>query len=121
MPTLSELDHQIAALEAQKKQIVSEEKKRVLSKVENALKELNALGYNYKLTGTTTTGTRRTGIRKHVLDAVKAAPNGITRAELLTQLNATDKSAQQSVSNALAALKKAGTVDAKDGVYSSNP
>ena len=47
-----------------------------------------------------------------------AGSEGIGRADIIAQLNVKgDKSAEQSVSNALAALKKAGTVDHKDGKY----
>lgn len=54
-------------------------------------------------------GPRRTGIRQEILEAVQAAgQQGITPAELRAQrgIGDDDKSGAQSVSNALAALKK---------------
>ena len=54
-------------------------------------------------------GARRTGIRQEILEAVQAAgQQGITPAELRAQrgIDDDDKSGAQSVSNALAALKK---------------
>ena len=62
-------------------------------------------------------GTRRSGRRQEVLAAIKKHPQGISPAALKESLGATDKSAQQSVSNALAALKRNKQVTAKDGVY----
>lgn len=95
---------------------VADERKRLLAQraeVDKKLAELDAL------TGTKRGGTRRSGIRQEVLNAVKNAPQGIARAGLLDALGAQDKSSQQSISNALAALKKAGTIDQKDGKYIS--
>lgn len=60
---------------------------------------------------------RRGNVRDTVLDAIKSS-GGINRADLLVKLGAKgDKAAEQSISNALANLKKAGTVSAADGVY----
>jgi len=64
-----------------------------------------------------TRSARRSGVRDEVLAAIKSAGSA-NRADLLVQLNAKgDKAAEQSVSNALAALKKAGTITADEGVY----
>jgi hypothetical protein len=65
------------------------------------------------------TGTRRSGIREEVLSAVKdASPDGASRSDLLAKLGAKgEKSAEQSVSNALSALKKAGTISQKGNLY----
>lgn len=60
----------------------------------------------------------RGGKREAILAAVSAHTDGVTRAQLIEQLGAKgDKSAEQSISNALSALKKAGTIGAKDGKY----
>jgi hypothetical protein len=122
MSTISEIDQQIAKLEAEKQSIIGAKINEILSGVEEGIKELNTLGHSCKLTVSSTAsrrGSRRTGIRKQVLDTVKAAQKGINRADLLSKLDASHKSAQQSVSNALAALKKDGKIDAKDGVYTA--
>ena len=64
------------------------------------------------------TGKRRTGVRQEVLDTIKRHPNGIRRADLLEEMGAKgDKRAEQSVSNALANLKKQGQVTLEEGVY----
>jgi hypothetical protein len=117
----------IKELDAEKARLMDEAKSTALANAQAAIADLNELGFNYRLTegGTTTvrapraTGTRRAGIRDEVLTAVKnAGTDGISRATLLEQFNAKgDKSAEQSISNALSALKKAGTIDAKDGNY----
>lgn len=69
---------------------------------------------------TTSSGTkrgRRGGVRETVLAAIKEAGT-ITRADLLIKLDAKgDKAAEQSISNALANLKKAGTITADGGNY----
>lgn len=65
-----------------------------------------------------TTGTRRTGIRQEVLDRVKGKPDGVSRADLLDAMGLKgNKSGEQSISNALSALKKQGLIDNKDGMY----
>ncbi|MEQ9153168.1 MAG: hypothetical protein RLO06_16950 [Parvibaculum sp.] len=74
-------------------------------------------------TGTKTrkSGTRRSGIRDEILGIVSSAAGGITRGELLEKkgiIERDDKAGAQSVSNALAALKKAGKLSQNaDGKY----
>lgn len=66
-------------------------------------------------------GQRRSGIRDEVLRQItEAGADGITRAQLLEKMEAKgDKSAEQSISNAVAALKKSGTITGEDGTYRS--
>lgn len=88
---------------------------------QDAVNELNSLGFNYKLVeeGSASGGTRRTGIRKQVQDTI-ANGNGMTRAQIDATISADDKSAKQSVSNALSALKKAGAITQDgSGLYKS--
>jgi hypothetical protein len=56
-------------------------------------------------------GGRRGGIRDNVLDAIKLTP-GMSPAQIRQALGIPegDKSGSQSVSNALSAMKKAGTI-----------
>lgn len=128
MPTLDEIDAQIRQLEDQKKQLVQKAKDDQLKKANDAIAALRAMGFSYRLvendTGTGTRaarpvgGIRRSGIREQVLKIVKDhGVSGVARAQVLAALNAADKSAEQSISNALAALKKAGTIGLADGLY----
>lgn len=121
MPTVSEIDAQIAQLEKERAQVIENEKALKMAAVETALQDLNALGYNYRIVdgaGTSTGGgRRRTGVRKDVLQAIKDQP-GITRQQLLDKIGvAGDKSGENSVSNALSALKKAGEITGDKGTY----
>lgn len=118
---MSVLD-QIRKLDEQKAQLLETAKKEALKKAEAAIAELNELGFNYRLTGgpatPTSSGKRRTGIRQEVLAVVQQSADGISRADILEKLDAKgDKSAEQSVSNALAALKKQNTITGDDGIY----
>ena len=63
---------------------------------------------------------RRTSRRAAIMSVIEAAgSDGIGRAGIIEQLNVKgDKSAEQSVSNALANLKKSGAVAHGDGKYS---
>lgn len=64
-------------------------------------------------------GPREGGRRDQVLAAIKDG-NGLGRGEILSKLGIVEKEnkgAAQSVSNALSALKKAGTVKAEGGKY----
>lgn len=112
---------QIQQLEDQKNKLLEQARKEAVTKAETAIAELNALGFNYRLTGGPSpagTAKRRTGVRQEVLDTIKAAPEGMSRADLLEKMGAKgDKSAEQSISNALAALKKNNSITADDGVY----
>jgi len=113
---------QIRKLDEEKQKLVQQAKTEALKAAESAIAELNALGFNYSLVegkGTRpTSGKRRTGIRLEVLNIIKQNPKGIARAGILDGLSAKgDNAAEQSVSNALSALKKAGTITAKDGLY----
>lgn len=125
MATLSELDKQIAELEAQKKKLIQQEKEVALAKVKDAIAELNALGYNYSLTETgqapTTTRTRRPGVKNDVLGAIKASSTGLDRQGVLSALGAhDDQKLTNSISNALSQLKKSGAIshDTETGTYS---
>lgn len=61
---------------------------------------------------------RETGKRAEVLNLVASYPDGVTAGELKDKLAIRgDKSAEQSLSNALAALKKSGQVTLEDGTY----
>ena len=66
----------------------------------------------------TTGSRRRTGIRQNVLEVVKRHPKGISRADVLQEMGAKgEKRAEQSISNALANLKKQGEVRLDQGQY----
>lgn len=63
-------------------------------------------------------GGRRTGRRQEVLDLVKTTPEGLKRADILERLNIKgERSEEQSVSNALSALKRQGQLEQRDGKY----
>ena len=111
-------------LDEERVNLVAAAKSQALATANMAIADLDALGFTYRLVegGTSTprissTGTRRAGIRDEVLAAVKAAgADGISRADLLQALGVKgNKSGEQSVSNALSALKKAGATSTKDG------
>lgn len=56
--------------------------------------------------------------REAILSAVAAAPAGMSRKELIQALDIkNDKSGEQSISNALTALKKAGALVSEAGKY----
>lgn len=66
------------------------------------------------------TGTRKprkAGVRDAVLAKIGENKDGISRKDLLTAMNATDKAAEQSISNAVAALKKDGKISTDQGHY----
>lgn len=114
----------IRELEAERQKLLNEAKQEALQKAEDAIKTLNELGFNYQLIeGDKPKQTRRprkSGVRDAVLAEIKKHPNGISRADLLEAMNATDASAQQSVSNAVAALKKNDLITAEQGHYTAN-
>lgn len=63
-------------------------------------------------------GPREKGVRASVMNMIASTP-GVSRSQLLELMKAKgDKKKEQSISNVLANLKKAGTISAKDGVYS---
>lgn len=111
---------QIKELEEQKRKLLAEAKKEALDTARKALAELNQLGFNYKLVqgdAPNVSGTRRSGIRNDVLDYIQKN-NGVDRAHILTGMNVRgDKKGEQSVSNSLSALKKAGKITTDNGLY----
>ena len=65
-----------------------------------------------------TTGTKRGSRHEAILSLLKEAPDGLGRADILEKLSLKgNKSGEQSISNALANMKKAGKIGAKDGRY----
>lgn len=116
----------IRELEAEKMKLMDEAKATALANAEKAINELNELGFNYRLvqgeravrSASAPRGQRRTGIRDDVMSAIAAAgPDGINRQDLLAKMEATDKSAEQAVSNAVSALKKDGKISGEKGIY----
>lgn len=119
---------QIMELEAQKQKLMAQAKDEALKMAEKAVSDLNNLGFNYRLvegstttrapsTSTGATRTRRGGVSDDVLDLIKKAPDGLPSSVIQDQLGAHDKSAKQSIANALSNLKKKGLLTAADGVY----
>jgi hypothetical protein len=138
-------------LDAERSSLVEEAKADTLDTIQEAIEQLESLGFSYQLVETAAvngtpsertlkakakvsskrttspTGTpkrgrkkglRRAGIRQDVLQAIaKSGKNGMTRGELITHFRASDDSFRQSISNALAALKKQKSVKASKGVY----
>jgi hypothetical protein len=127
---------QIRALDEQKARLLESAKQEALQQASQAIELLNQLGFAYHLVEgegsevntdvrrveakpptRAATGTRRTGIRDQVLSLIKDS-DGVARADIIETLGGRgNKSLEQSVSNALSALKKAGSVDAVNGVY----
>lgn len=60
---------------------------------------------------------RQSGVRDGVLAEIAKHKDGIKRGDLLTAMGATEKSAEQSISNAVSALKKDGKITADQGLY----
>lgn len=113
---------QIAALEEQKQRLLATAKQDQLNIINKAITELDDLGFNYRLvegkSAADPVRSRRSGVRQDVLEQIQAHQS-ITRAQLLEQMGVKgNKSGEQSISNAIAALKKAGQITAKDGAYS---
>lgn len=116
---------QIMELEAQKQKLLDTAKRDLLKQAEKAIADLNNLGFNYRLVegaapATRTTGGRRSTVSQDVYNTIKNAPEGMTRAGVLEAMSAEDDKAKQSVSNALANLKKKGKlVLSDDGTYTA--
>ena len=64
------------------------------------------------------TNGRRGEKRQAVLDLIQKSPVGLSRGEILVQMGVKgNRSAEQSVSNALSALKKSEKVNSREGKY----
>ena len=65
---------------------------------------------------------RRGEKRQAIFGLIAQHPDGMTRHELIDQMNAhSDKAAEQSISNALSALKKAGQLTQEGKKYIARP
>lgn len=63
---------------------------------------------------------RRGSRREVILETLAGSAAGMTRGEILVAMKAKgDKAAEQAISNALTAMKKAGSLIARDGRYSA--
>ena len=136
----------IEELEAERFALLEEAREEELLAIHGSIERLERMGYHYslveengsaplngrgKLNGKTAKPrqtragrsgqrTRRAGIRQDVLSAIaKSGKKGMTRGELIAQFKAKDDSFKQSISNALAALKKQKQVKAVGGVYTA--
>lgn len=118
---------QIRKLDEEKAKLLNQAKEDALRRAEEAVQELRELGFNYRLvetdseptrTRSTSTGGRRTGVRDDIMKVIRAHPDGIRRGEILNAMGVgDDKSFEGSVSNALANMKKAGTITLDNGLY----
>ncbi|MCA0869280.1 hypothetical protein LCL97_00440 [Seohaeicola saemankumensis] len=121
MTTIKDIDVQIAELEKQKQRLIEEQKQAALQKAQAAVDELKNLGFHYALVesqqATKSGRGRRSGVRQDVLNVVRKHPDGIARSDLFDELDAHSKSAQQSISSALSALKKRGDIGGERGIY----
>lgn len=116
---------QIIELEAKKQALMAQAKTEALKAAEKAIADLNNLGFNYRLVeggaaraaSTGTRAPRRGGVAEQVLEHIKTSASGLSRSQVLAAMDAQDKAAQQSVSNALSNLKKKGQLTAENGVY----
>lgn len=118
---MSTLD-EIRKLDEHRRRLVEQARDDALKRAQEAIAELNELGYPYRLAGgpekATSTSPRRSGIRQAIVDIVKDHPGGMTRGEIIEQLaKSGEEPAGQSVSNALGALKKQGKIVAEGGRY----
>lgn len=121
---MSVLD-QIKQLEEQKAKLLETAKAEALAQAEAAIATLNELGFNYRIVegnganrAAPSPSGRRSGVRADVLRVIEEHSDGINRGTILELMNAKgDKKAEQSISNALANMKKVGTIDLADGVY----
>lgn len=124
---MADLLAQIEELDKQRQKLVEQAHDEAYKKAEEAIEQLNALGYNYRISGgaakaataPTGTRTRRTGIRDDVLKTISTR-NGMAPAEIASTLGMEDKAGKQAIANALSALKKADKVTVDEGKYRVN-
>lgn len=116
----------IQQLEAEKQKLLSQAKDEALANAKRAVAELNSLGYHYRLVEedhqeTTATGRgRRTGVKEEVVALLKKSSTGLTKRGILEAMQVTDKSHENSISNALSTLKAKGTITRDDnGIWSA--
>lgn len=107
---------EIRKLDEQKQKLLAQAKKEALQKAESAVKELNELGFNYRLVSDEPRS-RRSGVRETILSAIAKNPNGISRQDLMDAVGMTDAKGKQAVSNAIAALKRTGKITGDSGHY----
>jgi hypothetical protein len=115
---------QIRKLDEQKAALLEGAKQEALTQANAAIESLNELGFSYKLvegrggvngggrtaTVSTGSGTRRTGIREEVLQIITES-GGIKTGDIIEAMGARgNKSATQSISNAVSALKRDGKI-----------
>jgi hypothetical protein len=93
---------------------------RELATLKRHLEALSMFESTWKGKTARTSRRRRRGPsrRASVLTTIKNSSNGMSRGQILEKLKVKgDKAAEQSVSNALSYLKKAGTIKSRDGAY----
>lgn len=112
----------LAQLIEKERTTLSEEKKKLEARLNEINRELAAVqAYEKAKMGatTTTTGTRRSGIRNDVLTAIATTTDGMNCKDILDHFGAKgDKKLEQSISNALSSLVKSGqTTRSAQGIY----
>ena len=109
-------------------QLIADERKQLTARRQELVDELSGIDREleaiaaYEAAKTSSKNSsgisRRSGIRDAVYNQVKQATEGMSRSDVLEAMGAHgDKKLAQSVSNALAALKKAERLSLNDGIY----
>lgn len=123
---LRKLDEEATKIREKKSKLLDEAKDQALARVNEAIRELNELGFHYRLVEDketirptiATRGTRRSGIRDQVLSVISGAgTQGIAPAAIRDALGITDKSGAQAVANALSSLKRQQKIKDANGAY----
>ena len=120
---MSALD-EIRKLDQQRQQLIDQAKSEALEKAQEAVKELNELGFDYQLVqggkpqATYTRRGRKSGVRDAVFAEIKKHPNGIGRQDLVAALEPQGLN-ETSVTNAVSALKKDDKITAESGHYTA--
>lgn len=101
----ADLDNELQSIEREMAAITAYERAKVGKSAASALQSARRNG-------------RRSGRRQEVLDLLKGSPDGLSRREILERLDVKgERREEQSVSNALSALKKAGQLGQEGGKY----
>jgi hypothetical protein len=91
------------------------------AEIDRKLAELGAVAKSASMTPGG--GTRRSGIKKEMMNLIKGHQSGMPRADILKKMGVKgDKSAESSISNALANAKRKGELtQSSDGTYKAVP
>jgi Fe2+ or Zn2+ uptake regulation protein len=119
---MAQMAEKLTDLMQQERERLTKRREEILHELSEVDTELSRIAAYFSAGKTTRSGKgnrqQRGTVQTTVLEIIQRIPNGISRGDIISTINSTGtKTSEQSISNALSALKKSKKITSQDGKY----